>query len=288
MSPTLSSPTLFGETPVAIFDLSNVVARALSIAGENSLGLFVKMLLGYRQAFANHDFVFCIEGRGAANRRHLDPTYKADKTVPTKEFNDARAAAGRLLCYTNALIVQAPDGEADDAIATYVKQRCSGTDVVIISNDRDLWQLITKRVKAYAKVKKKEILIDRHICQQELGVPPAQLHLLKTLLGDPSDKIPRAVPRMKTATIQRLVTEAQTLEKIPSTARAATWMTEKEREKLLAAKSRAILNYQLIKLQDELLLKIQRGTPNAVRIKEILDKRRVSLDNLDVNNLIGA
>lgn len=284
----MSSQTITGYSAFAIFDLSNVVARALSIGGEvGCLGLFCKMLIRYRSAFANYRCVFCVEGQGAAQRRRLDPNYKADKVVPTKEFDDARGDAVRLLRHTDAWIVRAPEGEADDAIASFIKQRCKDADVVIISNDRDLWQLITERVKAYAKIQQKEVLVDRHLCQRELQVPPEQLHLLKTLLGDPSDKIPRAVPRMKTATILRLVREAQELAQIPSVARAATWMTLKEREKLLSARERALLNYRLVQLRSELQLEVREGKPDLRELRKLLDNRSIVLDTTQLHALLG-
>jgi 5'-3' exonuclease len=284
----LSSQIEFGAQATAIFDLSNVVARALSIAGETGcIGLFCKMLLRYRARFPGYQIVFCVEGQGATLRRKLDPNYKADKVVPAKEFNDARGAAVQLLLHTDALVVQAPDGEADDAIATFVKCHCSDRDAVIISNDRDLWQLITKRVKAYATVQKKEVLVDRYLCQKELGVAPQKLRLLKTLSGDPSDKIPRAVPRMKTATIRRLVAEINELPEIPAVVRAAAWMTDKEKEKLLGAKERVLLNYKLIKLRDNLPLKIREGRPNRKALKELLDKHGTVLDTGQLYTLTG-
>jgi 5'-3' exonuclease len=118
-------------------------------------------------------------------------------------------------------------------------------------------------------------------------VVPEQIGFLKALLGDPSDKVPRAVPRMKTATIKRLVQEAERFNRVPHAVANADWMTQKEKDKLLAAKERAILNYKLVKLQDSLLLKSQQGTPDIEKAKEVLDRQGAVMDDAGLSLIIG-
>jgi len=81
--------------------------------------------------------------------------------------------------------------EADDVIGTLAAKLKAKTDIVIASNDRDLWQLVDKNVTIMLPTKEgpAEWLGEREV-KARLGFEPKLLADYKALRGDPSDNIP--------------------------------------------------------------------------------------------------
>ena len=77
--------------------------------------------------------------------------------------------------------------EADDSIAYYVKNMSEDENVVIMSNDRDLCQLINERVSVYVINLKKIVTIENYLV--DFDHHPSNLKLIKTITGDVSDNI---------------------------------------------------------------------------------------------------
>ncbi len=80
--------------------------------------------------------------------------------------------------------------EADDLIGTLAKQaKC---DVIIITGDRDLMQLVDKKIKLYMPLKgvTDAVIVDRDKVKERLGVWPEQVIDYKSLVGDSSDNYP--------------------------------------------------------------------------------------------------
>jgi DNA polymerase-1 len=78
--------------------------------------------------------------------------------------------------------------EADDVIAFYVEQGLKENErAIIVSNDKDLLQLISPVVEVYSPRKKK--LYNEDVFFQEYEFEPILLWKYKALVGDPSDNI---------------------------------------------------------------------------------------------------
>ena len=77
--------------------------------------------------------------------------------------------------------------EADDSIAYYVKNMSDDDRVVIMSNDRDLCQLINERVSVYVINLKKIVTEENYLV--DFDHHPSNLKLIKTITGDVSDNI---------------------------------------------------------------------------------------------------
>ena len=121
--------------------------------------------------------------------------------------------------------------EADDVIGTIAKQAISQyltpgpspklgegnqtEEVVIITGDRDLMQLVNDRVKLYMPQKglSDGKIIDRDGVMEKLGVWPEQVIDYKALVGDPSDNYP-GVTGIGPKTATKLLEEFGTFEKI--------------------------------------------------------------------------
>jgi DNA polymerase-1 len=102
--------------------------------------------------------------------------------------------------------------EADDLIASAVqKARALDLDVVILSGDKDLMQLVTERVKLHDPLRHK--VYGPPEVEEKFGVPPALIPDLLGLMGDTSDNIP-GVPGIGEKTGAELLKTYGSLEKV--------------------------------------------------------------------------
>ena len=89
-------------------------------------------------------------------------------------------------------ILEYPGYEADDVIGTLARQAAKKSlDVIIVTSDKDLMQLVGGRVRALNPAKN-DLLIDEKKVEELMGVPPAQVADLMALMGDSIDNIPGA------------------------------------------------------------------------------------------------
>src|ERR1700749_1387073 len=89
-------------------------------------------------------------------------------------------------------ILQSEGFEADDVIGTLARQAAEkGHDVFVVSNDKDMLQLVTGKVKVLNPVKD-NLILDREKVIETLGVPPERVVDVMALRGDSIDNIPGA------------------------------------------------------------------------------------------------
>lgn len=100
-----------------------------------------------------------------------------------------------LLEDANVTIVSSEGYEGDDIIGTFAKQAVAmdpEIEVMIVTGDRDLLQLVTDRVKVLMTITgiTKTKLFDEDAVEEKYGVKPTQFVDYKALIGDPSDGYP--------------------------------------------------------------------------------------------------
>ena len=105
-------------------------------------------------------------------------------------------------------VVEAPGFEADDVLATLATEaRDRGCDVVVVTGDRDSFQLIEDphvRVLYNRRGVSDYSLYDEAGIVERCGVPPSKYVLLAALRGDPSDNLP-GVPGVGEKTAAKLL-----------------------------------------------------------------------------------
>ena len=127
---------------------------------------------------------------GQKNFRHqIYDKYKANRPPPPDDlipqFSLVREAARAL----NIEIMEEVGYEADDVIATLsTRAKSENEEVLIVSSDKDLMQLINDYVKMYDAVKSKTVEAPDVV--EKFGVEPAKMRDLLALVGDASDNIP--------------------------------------------------------------------------------------------------
>jgi len=133
---------------------------------------------------------------GATFRDKLFEKYKAQRQ-PMPDDMRVQIPLVRRLCEAMRLPVLEEIGyEADDVIGTIATEAAKqGFEVLIVSNDKDMMQLVGKNVrtlKTGSGGAKGDILVDAAKVQELLGVPAEKVVDYMALLGDTVDNIPGA------------------------------------------------------------------------------------------------
>ncbi|MDO9223838.1 MAG: DNA polymerase I, partial [Caulobacter sp.] len=140
--------------------------------------------------------------------------------------------------------LEQPGYEADDLIAAYAcKVRDAGGEVVIISSDKDLMQLVGDRVSMLDTMK--NLRIGREQVIEKFGVSPDKVVEVQALCGDSVDNVPGA-PGIGVKTAALLINEYGDLETL--LARAGEIKQEKRRETLINFADQIRLSRQLVQL----------------------------------------
>lgn len=138
-----------------------------------------------------------------------------------------------------------PSYEADDIIGTLSQAASDELEVVIISGDKDLTQLVTDRVTVYITrkgIKEMEKYTPAHI-EEKYGLTPEQIIDMKGLMGDPSDNIP-GVPGVGEKTAIKLLKQYGTMEGVYEHLNDIT--AKKLNENLTTYEEQAFLSKQLV------------------------------------------
>ncbi len=120
--------------------------------------------------------------------------YKATRTKMPDDLTLQLPYIARLCEALRVPVIRQPGYEADDIIGTLVAQaERAGLDVVIVTNDKDMNQLVTDQVKILRTERTGEMkVLDAKGVEEKMGVPPTQVVELLGLWGDTIDNIPGA------------------------------------------------------------------------------------------------
>jgi DNA polymerase I len=129
-------------------------------------------------------------------RDKLFEAYKAQRP-PMPDEMKVQLPYVRRLCEAMHLAILELDGyEADDVIGTMAKKGAEKKlEVLVISNDKDMMQLVNPGVRILRTGSggaKADMIVDAQKVEEILGVPPGKVIDLMALLGDTVDNIPGA------------------------------------------------------------------------------------------------
>jgi len=202
------------------------------------------------------EYVGWVHDAGTSFRHERFPEYKATREKLDEELQqDFDRSVARIVALLEAFRVRlvAVDGyEADDVIATLaVRAAAQNLDVVIISGDKDFYQLIGPRVSLLnpgrgGPAAVEEQLVTLASAHERLGVPPEQTVDYLALVGDSADNIP-GVRGVGEKTAQKLLGEYGSLDAI--LAHAGEIEARRVREALVAEADRARLSRELVTLR---------------------------------------
>ncbi|MBF0284774.1 MAG: DNA polymerase I [Magnetococcales bacterium] len=234
----------------------------------NAVFGFIKMLRRLIEEHRPELLAVVFDARGPTFRHHLDATYKAQRKPMPDEL---RSQVPFIQEATSALGVprfELVGFEADDVLGTLAdRAAAAGYDVVIVTGDKDLMQLVNDRIRLLDAAKgawtgPAEVV-------ERWGVPADQLIQVMGLCGDDSDNIP-GVPGIGPKTAAQLIQQFGDVETL--LAQAHTIPQPKRRQSLLEFAEQARLSLQLVTIDRQVpippfaLEDLQRRPPEAERL----------------------
>ncbi|MGH8735021.1 MAG: 5'-3' exonuclease, partial [Burkholderiales bacterium] len=185
-------------------------------------------------------------------RTEFYPEYKANRSAPPDDLIPQFGLIREAVHAFDIPCLEQGGFEADDLIATYVREACElGATATIVSSDKDLMQLVSDCVIMYDTMKDKKIGIPEVI--EKFGVPPEKVIEVQALIGDSTDNVP-GVPGIGVKTAAQLIGEYGDLETL--LARAGEIKQEKRRQSLIEHAEAARLSKKLVTLDQHVKLDV--------------------------------
>src|SRR5690349_8344330 len=192
---------------------------------------------------------------GATFRDKLFEKYKAQRQPMPDEMRVQLPFVRRLCEAMRLPVLEVTGYEADDVIGTMaVKAGNHNLEVLIVSNDKDMMQLVGKNVrtlKTGSGGAKSDILVDETTVQELLGVPPEKVVDYMALLGDTVDNIPGAKGIGEKGAAE-LITKYGSVEK--ALEHAAEVPNKRYREALQQQREQVMLSKQLAQISRDVPL----------------------------------
>jgi DNA polymerase-1 len=185
---------------------------------------------------------------GPTFRDALSPDYKATRTAMPEDLVRQLPYVRRLVEALRIPVVEVPGFEADDALATLVERALAVPDleVVVVTGDKDLLQLVGPRVRVLSVLGRtgERIVYDEAKVRERWGVAPAQIPDVLALMGDSIDNI-RGVRGVGEKTAVKLIAQFGGVERLYE---SLPLVAGKLRETLATGRKDAFLSRELAML----------------------------------------
>ena len=222
--------------------------------------------------------------KGPTARHELYKEYKANRHGMPEELAEQMPVIKDVLKAMNIDIIEKQGYEGDDILGTLAKYgEKQGLDVVILSGDRDTFQLasdhITIRIPRTKGGKTETEDYNRSKVLEEYGLEPEQLIEVKALQGDTSDNIP-GVPGVGPKTAVSLIQRYHTVEELYKKVEAGEDdLKGKQRENIVNNKEMAELSRKLGEINtnvpiEDTLEQIKLEEWNRPKVLELFEELR--------------
>ena len=178
----------------------------------NAVFGFISMLKKLMEREKPHYLGIVFDAKGPTIRHKAFKDYKANRKPMPEDLVVQIPVIKKILRAFNIPLFEQENYEADDVLGS-LAQRASSHNVlsVIVTNDKDIFQLVDKLTIVYNPVK--EISLDEKKVKEHFGVSPSQVVDVLALWGDSSDNIP-GVPGIGEKTSKALINQFGSLEKL--------------------------------------------------------------------------
>ena len=216
------------------------------------LNMVLKLLRDKRSDEVEDYFAAIFDAGRVTFRNEMYADYKANRDEPPEELRSQFALVREATEALRLPVIELPGYEADDVIASYARAACAeGYEVVIVSSDKDLMQLVAQDgcITLYDAMKDKPI--DAAAVFEKFGVQPDKVGDVLALMGDSSDNIP-GVPGIGPKTAAQLIDQFGDLESL--LAQLHEIPQQKRREVLIEHAENARLSRRLVSLVEDVPL----------------------------------
>ena len=172
----------------------------------NAVYGLISMLLKVIADLKPEEIAICFDEKEPTFRKKEYKQYQAQRPQTANELSCQFEKARRVINAFGIPVYSKPGFEADDVIGTLASQ--SKEDVVIVTGDRDILQLVNSKVKVYMPISgmSEGKLMGKDEVVEKMGVVPELIPDYKALVGDPSDNYP-GVPGIGPKTAINLLNE---------------------------------------------------------------------------------
>jgi len=208
--------------------------------------VFTQMLMNLVDS-RKPDFLAMVIDSGAdVFRKEIFSDYKANRPPPPADFHPQEARILQITKDAGLPIFEVPGYEADDLIATMTRTLAAeGYDVVLVSKDKDLRQLLADNVRMYDVQSNEYFDVAR--LAEKCGFTPKQAVDVQTLMGDAIDNVP-GVPGVGEKTAVKLICKYGSVDAIFDHLED---LTPKLRENLIAHREKLPMARALVTLKDD-------------------------------------
>ena len=208
---------------VVLIDGNNLIFRsyyATAYRGEiltNSKGLPTNAVYAYIQmllkiiAEEKPSHIMVAFDKGKTFRHESYDDYKGGRNETPKELKEQIPYAKKVTRAMGITVEEIENYEADDIIGTYSKK--IDEEVLVVSSDRDLLQLISPNVRMKLLKMKDYVYYDDKSFYEDYGIKPIEIIDLKALMGDSSDNI-KGVAGIGEKTALKLIKEYHTIDNL--------------------------------------------------------------------------
>ena len=206
-------------------------------------------------------------------RHKIYADYKANREAPPEDLAKQFPFFEPLVQAYNIYGVKVPGYEADDIIGTLAKMAAAeGFQVVIVSGDKDMMQLISPGIRMLDTMKNK--WFGEEDVKEKFGVSPDKVIEVMGLMGDSSDHIPGVKgvgPKTASELISKFGSIHDLYDRIDEVDKA------KLKEKLVKDKDMALLSRQLVTINTDMELEtklqdLKCQAPDNTKLKDLFSE----------------
>lgn len=251
----------------------------------NAIFGFTNILLKFLKQHRPEYITVALDAGRETFRNELFPGYKGNRPEPPADLIRQFPYFRRVLDALNIPLLELPGYEADDIIATLCRTLADqGCELVVVSSDKDLMQLVTEDIKLLDSAK--DQWIGAAEVKIKFGVEPHRVVEVMGLMGDAVDAIP-GVKGIGEKTASALIQEFGALENLFNRLDEVDAMqlrgASRVRKILAAGKDAAFLSRNLAT--------VRRDLPLDIRLEQLKftgydqEKARALFTELEFTNL---
>ena len=178
--------------------------------------------------------------------------YKANRAPMPEDLRPQVPWIRKILTAYKIPLLEMPKYEADDVLGTLAKKgEAAGFEVILLSADKDLFQLVGDGVRMYHTGRDK--IYNAALVEEDFGVPPEKVTDVLALMGDSVDNVP-GVPGIGEKGAKKLVNEYGSLDELLE--KAGEIKRKSYREGLQNHRDDALMSKELVTIHTDLPIEL--------------------------------